>query len=281
MRGTLHVGDHVRFGSYLSQSLFWRVIDVDEKGQALLFSEDVIKMIGFDYGKPSHRLRGPFRSTMGSSMWSDSFLRSWLNSEDEEHDSVIEEPGFLHDSNFEAYEKQLIVPYRHRVVLSEFDLDYAEGGSELHEVDYEDWNKLESSMTNYDKAYYHTVTDRVFCLSVKQLIEFVCNRQDVLGEDFVLAKPTFFAIFMSPRCKAKGNTHEDFVPYWLNSPIPIDNACEVRCVDSRRFLNEAVAEAYDVGVRPALALKWSPEMTGVELVGDGSYKYPHAFSVEG
>ncbi len=66
MRGNLHVGDLVRFGSYLSQSLLWRVIDVDEEGKALLFSEDVIKMIGFDYGRPSHRHRGPFRSTMGS-----------------------------------------------------------------------------------------------------------------------------------------------------------------------------------------------------------------------
>ena len=81
----LNIGDHVLFGSYNNHPILWRVININEDGSRMLFSERVIARKGFDPrgNAPGGRFNQA-RLDQGSNYYPESTLRTWLNSIKEE-----------------------------------------------------------------------------------------------------------------------------------------------------------------------------------------------------
>lgn len=139
-------GDRVTFGTYLGEPITWRVIQIGEKDEAVLISEDILTFKAFnaaesgrynwDDEQNDYWSTGQTRADQnlelqayvrGNSSWADSDIRTWLNSDQEnvEYDGIgpvesamseskngyIEEPGFL--SGFTRQEKDAIIPTQH------------------------------------------------------------------------------------------------------------------------------------------------------------------------
>jgi hypothetical protein len=273
--GQLRIGDYVQFGRYADEWILWRVIEdsanPDAKvgdvitGDPLLFSDNVVCKKPFDAAGPhdnnSERLVG------GSNLWQTSNLRAWLNSAAEAgaviwpcgnpptEDSVdsndyADEKGFLADGNFNEYERDLIEPVTHRALLYRADEDLAEGG--LSPYSY--WDEIEDVVSNYDWAWYHNVTDRVFLLDPKQ-VNGVYNR--------------FGRYYWA--------NYED---YWLCAPdssaytdSSAANVLYIRGRDGAVMYRRA--RSGSIGVRPALIL--SCESVVFES-GDGSLAKPYVIT---
>jgi hypothetical protein len=282
----LKVGDYVLFGRYESMPIRWRIIHLDEKGRSWLFAEHVVTIREFDYGRSSHQIG--IRQAMGSNVWADCILRRWLNSADESVDEdLYEETGFLHERNFTEAERKLVAPIAHRVLLSENDLARAEGGTELFQLVEPEWDddadgenlhQVGAALSNYERCYYHEVTDHVFCLSLQQLVEYVCENPVFSGDDFERAKPTYIAIVQKREStdRYRLNTEQP-MGYWLNTPLAVEDPTSVLYVDRLNFINETMAEARYVGVRPALVLQSDLASTGLKIQGDGSALNPWLF----
>ncbi len=96
--------DYMYFGRFNGESILWKVISVNEKGESLLFSEKVICFMPFD---------SDTELKAGSSDWSSSTIREWLNSEEKtsftfrctpdnkiKDDTLTFDGGFLCSENF-------------------------------------------------------------------------------------------------------------------------------------------------------------------------------------
>jgi len=170
-RADVQVGDTVLFGSYYGDDIAWRVLKISEDGtQAVLISKDIITMKAFDAaeggsynregGKDYWSRESEADTDMelqtrvrGSSDWSVSNLRTWLNSDSEvvsyqdqppmssamaeKKNGYNNEPGFLHD--FTADELEAIV-----------EQENITKGNALSEED---------SVTTYDRVYLLSVDE--------------------------------------------------------------------------------------------------------------------------
>ncbi|BCN31809.1 DUF6273 domain-containing protein [Anaeromicropila herbilytica] len=111
---SLKIGDYIEFGKYLDTPITWRVIDNNSDG-ILLISDKILCLKAFCAQSPNNKY--------GSSEFSESTLRTWLNSDaysidyaelseyvpnkrNVEYNAYVGEEGFLH--YFTSHEKNLI-----------------------------------------------------------------------------------------------------------------------------------------------------------------------------
>ncbi|MHB8964088.1 MAG: peptidoglycan DD-metalloendopeptidase family protein [Saccharofermentanales bacterium] len=207
---TIKISDYIILGKYNGQQILWRCVDINENGP-LMLSDRVITFKIFDASGNHKYLDGTpqanttyedsRRTYFGSNLWETSNARSWLNSSASAGNVVwldgcppedyANEKGFLADGNFSTEERKLIKSVTQKSLLNELDVNKLKiGGTEiLLTHSYEDIIHL----GNYDRAFYHNVTDKVFLLDIKQLRQVYDNAK-TLGANYYRAKPTRIAL---------------------------------------------------------------------------------------
>jgi hypothetical protein len=128
------------------------------------------------------------------------------------------------------------------------------------------------ALANDAEVASETVVDQVFCLSVRQLAEFVYGNRELLGEDYYLAKDTEAAILQNGQTAPELDANFAW-SYWLNTPATA-YSYYVRQVSTTGDVNGAKAHFGTVGVRPALYLNLS---VGYLHMGTGSFDDPLRF----
>lgn len=254
--GELKNGAFISLGFYEEKPIIWQVIKNDEIG-TMLISTEILSYKAFDAkGDKADGRDNKYNSRVaeGSNYWPKSNIREWLNSDeqlvtfshqkpDKEHIykssrdlSYDKEPGFL--TNFSFEEKSYIIPIKHKVALSEFDLSIKDGGSYVWK-----WDLGE------EDAYFQWITDRVFLLSYDEFHN--------------LLKPLGSIIEIKPQFTFEDGATND--EYWLRNPSPTAYSSTV-------YTNEGdMANAYTPrGVRPALYIKGD-----LSLIGKGTKESPY------
>lgn len=257
-------GKYVRLGSYMGKPLIWRCVGSDENG-LLMLCEDIICFKAY---------------SSGSSLWADSWLRQWMNSDaaavawngdppDTAHadgNAYADEPGFL--CGFTAAERELIVPALNKSVLNEADIARADSGTEVHL--YNSTGQVLKSVQNYDEAYGLTTPDLVFCPNITQMELVMAN----YPTEFT-AGPTSEALEQTGNIKNFESLSNGY--YWLRDSLGNAEFTEaVRCIypDGRILFADAFESS--VGVRPALYMTEKlPAVTG-----SGYRKDPYAVTEE-
>lgn len=274
----IQIGDYLVLGRYNNKPILWRCVDIDENGP-LMISDRILTIKPFDAAGNHKYIDGTdqpddgYRTRWGSNVWETSNLRSWLNSAENAGNVVwlggcppvaeavwgglnayAGEKGFLADGNFTEKERTAIKTVVQKSLLHSIDAGYiAEGGTEYHSYSFE----ISDVLYNYDTAYYHNVTDRMFLPCVRQLYRIYLN-SDKLGDGYYLAKPSQEAVdaseYKDPELAADRNWN-----YWLRSPYAVDyySAGNVRYVRPDGFIGSASSDDHDIGVRPAFYLNSS------------------------
>jgi hypothetical protein len=264
----IHIGEYVNFGKYLGQPILWRIINKDSNS-ILLFSKHILDFKAFDAaesGKGANafslclngfKIDTNNTNKFGSNNWETSNLREWLNSRGKVEYSTkapdkssvtcneyANENGFLHEFNDD--EVNMIRKTNHKVLLSRKYINTNSKGCELHK----NRATINNAVSNYDLAYSKEISDKIFLLSIKQLKEYLHDRE--------------WEFRGSPTEKAINNlsvNDEQFsidtlVPYWLNTPAA-KGSCRVRAVlPGAGFIADTAAYLGEVGVRPALSLNY-------------------------
>lgn len=253
---SLKTGDYVQFGSYNSEPILWRVVNLDKNGP-LLLSERILCLKSFDAPGSYHTESA--RKGYGSNYWKGSNIRQWLNSSESKIkwlqnapskknlvNSVFtyeSEKGFLAEGNFTTDERKAIKTVNRHVLLAKIDKKKAEGGRETHKSD----GHIGQVIQNYDKAYYHTMADKVFFLNVKEVQNYLRDR----GWEY-RAFPTE-TIVLNTNFRRFDFSSLAYWNYWLDTP-ETQTAHEVRFVTNLGYLLETSAMSSACGVRPALYL---------------------------
>lgn len=248
------LGGRVWFGTYLGEPIEWRVIRVEDDGEVVLVSENILTMKAFNAADSGnfnydddnnsywsiHETEADKDLALqayvrGNSRWADSDLRAWLNSDREnvvydgigpvmsamsaQKNGYADEPGFLR--GFTAQEREAIVPTEHVTNGNALDVE------EVHS------------------------TDLVYLLSQEEL-EWLAE-----ADVSVRAKPTAQAVEQDQSAWYNLFSLELGVEayyWWLRDPVP-DMASNCYIVDNgytQRLLRDLEAGAEGIGVRPAV-----------------------------
>jgi serine/threonine protein phosphatase PrpC len=270
------IGDVVQFGKYREQPLTWRVIQLDETGNPLLFSEYIVTDKAFDAAGEKH---SGDRKSYGSNYYADSNLRQWLNSAEEQinwkqnaplvsglqegRNPYENEPGFLAEANFSSMERGLIVPRKHMVILTETDQGKRTEGGETHLFE----ANIDKAVANGDRAYKQEVTDQVFLLSIQDVVfvkNLIDDQTEKFTKDFLLGKK---------------QGASKFPDYWLNSAQG-DTNHQVRIVDRYREISNKAPNKGEVGVRPALVLDAKASASHIASQGTGELDKPYVIQTQ-
>jgi hypothetical protein len=279
---TVQVGDYVQFGKYLNAPILWRVINLEEDGSPLLYSEKILCLKPFDAAESgiSEKTGGTYttieyRQMYGSNKWENSNIREWLNSSasaekvaytthpptksavDNGFNYYAAEAGFL--NGFSESERNSIKPVVRKSLLADIDKGEKDGGTEVHEYD----TNIASSVTNYDKAYYKNLTEKVYIFDVKELRDYVYNR----GWEH-RKMPTKEAVVDS-NYKHGDLNNLKYWWNWLRFPSA-DDSYYVRSVNSDGYIDDGNANNDGGGVVPALNLK-----SGIFTSGKGTVGQPY------
>ncbi len=279
---TMKIGDYVQFGRYLGEPILWRVINIESDGSPMLYSEKILCLKPFDAAESGREFEmgdnsyttDANRQMYGSNNWENSNLREWLNSKDNRVKYTTQpptkeavaignvyyanEPGFLY--NFTPEEIDFIKYKTHKSILADIDKAESDGGVELYEnhgyIDYE---------SNYDKAYYKNVNDKIYLLDDKEIMDYIHSR----GWEY-RKKPTEQAA--ENAVDITGIRIEQFNPnnyweYWTRTPDVNTSSFVAGVVDNNYLMaKEAV---FNSGVVPTLNLKTSNINSGY-----GTINYP-------
>ncbi|NOU91261.1 hypothetical protein GC102_36885 [Paenibacillus sp. LMG 31460] len=281
------IGKYVSFGSYLNEPVKYRVIhaeDVNGDGnkELLLFADRIISLKPFDAsGDDPGGRGGTSRKGNGSNLWSESNMRDWLNSHQQQvqwnalsprtfrvwngYNAYAGEQGFLSQGNMKAAERSVIVPVTHRHMLAAVDDSLKSGGAGDHQfLD----ASVSTALANYDSARYGLTTDSVFLLSLKELKEYVVDRF-----------PEKLTGYATDQALEQSNSIYDpansgiAAPYWTRDAVSQNsNAVRYVAADLKVPLN-GNAITGTRGVRPAMYLK-----SGLQFTGDGTEQSPFAVS---
>lgn len=276
------VGQYIEFGKYLGKPILWKIINIDDEGDPLLFSEKIISIKCFDAAESGTYDYDYTRDGVGSANWETSNIREWLNSDDAkvqystcppvkealgQTEGYADENGFL--SNFSEKEKTMLKAVKHKMLLDEVDKAQKDGGTEDHIFDTslspdqpisEFVCTPQDALTNYDNSYYKMVTDKVFLLSVKELKEYVADRNDSWIKETTET--------------AMEQATEDYCDfYWLRTP---SDDTSVRVAGPYEVRGQGVLDytaAFANGVCPAIYLDVDGEMKITS--GNGSKEHPY------
>lgn len=287
-RDNFKIGDYVKFASYNKEPILWRIINKDKDGNLLLYSEKVLCFKAFDCA--GNKYEDKERISFGSNEWESSTIRQWLNSKEAtiswkknipEKKNVLDginpydkEAGFLSDENFTLDEVNLIKKAKNKILLNKLDEDKKDGGDQEHIWH---WN-IGEAVGNYNKSYYRNIEDKVFFLSIKEVKEYVYDRNYEIK-----SKPTKMAAD-SLKGKVEGLSEEDYCVNWLRTPLTMpvlfpsytSNGSNVRCIKNEDVVNYKAYTSH-IGVRPALYIDREKIST---INGNGKKSNPYRF-VEG
>ncbi|MEI6131672.1 MAG: DUF6273 domain-containing protein [Bacillota bacterium] len=301
---TLKIGDYMTMGKYNDEPILWRCVDIDENGP-LMLSDKIICLKPFDasgihyYADGTLQAEEPYRTDMlraseGSNLWETSSLRSWLNSSEKAgsvkwldqcppNDENVynglndygNEKGFLSEGNFSSSERAMIKSVSQLQILNELVAPKLKtSGSEALQFD----DNISSFLQNYDTAFSYKVTDKMFCLDLKQLNNLM-QKQDDLGKDYYKCKLTAKAILTS-EYKNSLDT-ERSKRYWMRTPEGI-NCRGVRVVDGRDMEESIITSSnarcnYGApeGVRPAFYIDLT---SGGFNSGNGTESSPYVYA---
>lgn len=156
----LEIGQYIRYGKHSGYDINWQVV-AKKKGEVMLFMSDPLKKYGgeryttyFDAKPNAAEPRDSARTNYGSNNWAYSDLRIWLN-------------NTFYNNAFAN--KDHIAETTHDYILADIDKAQAVKGTELHIPNI----KFKDSVTNYDTAYRNTVTDKVYMVNLKELVEYI------------------------------------------------------------------------------------------------------------
>lgn len=281
----LSIGDFVLFGMFSDEPILWRVININQDGSRMLFSERIIALMGFDpRGNAPGGRANQDRLDHGSNYYPESTIRAWLNSDQEQVNYPYNPPqghpigffypqgyenlpGFL--TNFTPEEREVIVPHTHRVYIGNLDIEVRDGGS----ISYQYTPRRGQLVSNSADAYYKEVTDLVFLMGAPELQLYVHDR----GWE-TLKKPTPGLVreyhwLVEDQGFSPNKNHK----YWLNTAYPPTNFSFVLVVgDGTRTYHGGYIGTYypldnEIGIVPALNI--SPDTTAVE--GEGTLENPY------
>ncbi len=119
----LNKGDYIYFGKYLNEPILWEVLSI-ESGKALIMTHHLITFKAFDVAGKDDNYHDVDSEKYGSSVWDNSTLKQWLNSDEKvvtythcpptkettfkNYNAYDSESGFLYSDNFTKDEKDLI-----------------------------------------------------------------------------------------------------------------------------------------------------------------------------
>ena len=301
---SIKLGDYLQMGEYYGEPILWRCVYIDENGP-LILSDRILTIKAFDGGGINKYLDGTLqtdnkittRATYGSNLWQTSSLRSWLNSTAvagkvawldgsipiketlrEGLNCYASEKGFLSDGNFNNIEQNVIKSVTQKSILSSYDqLKLKIGGTEplINNGRKNYVNPIADIIQNYDTAFYHEVTDKVFILDIKQVDKVRLN-DNILGDRYHIGMPTQKLI---DNAEYKDTAYLSTGKYWYSwTRTPVcDNSISSLNILSCGTPFQAEGVYYDsandfyVGVRPAFYIKLS---SGVFVDGKGTKEYP-------
>lgn len=130
----MNIGDYVQFGRYYDEPILWRVLDKIADGGVMLLSERILCLKVFDAAESGRadETGGSYttnktKQAFGSSEWSNSNIREWLNSSEQKvtyttqppvktaiwdgYNAYADESGFLY--NFTQDESDAIQLVKH------------------------------------------------------------------------------------------------------------------------------------------------------------------------
>lgn len=140
----INIGDYVQMGKYYDEPILWRCVDIDENGP-LMLSDKIISIKPYDSAgdntanNSSHGRtynNGEYRKQFGSDYWSDSNMRSWLNSTATAgnvtwlcgnpppmnlYNNYASEKGFMADGNFTSIERNAIKTVTQKSLLNGYE----------------------------------------------------------------------------------------------------------------------------------------------------------------
>lgn len=269
-------GDYIAFGTYNGEPIIWRVVG-DVTGDNLrLISDKIISLKAFD-GR--HATGTDYQVDGGSGRWSNSNIRSWLNSTSttvnfecanrpmngnvttNEYDA---EAGFL--SDFSVVERGYMKEVTNITALNAANVDADSDGSV--ELAYD--RESETLSTNYESAYTEQSTEYIYLPSVED-IEYIQNNVYVFGADYHKALPTEEAVEQSFMKYEALRSDNDWY-YWLRDAMYGNDDSLVRCVTPYNTVEYAAAYDGIIGVRPMCTL--DTDLIGI-VSGNGSDVSPY------
>jgi len=289
---TINIGDYILFGTYYGEPILWRCVDI-ENGKPLILSDRIITIKPFDAEHLNDSTHS--RRTFGSNLWETSNMRSWLNSTAHAGDVIwlcgvpptedvvfngwnayAHESGFLSDDNFTLSERSAISQVSQLSLLHNVDRELATTGT----VPHSEIEVIANVVANFDNAFAHYVTDRMFLLDVRQVNRIWQNRA-ILGENYHMARSTQTAVDNSNSLWGPNEAVSRF-QYWLRSPLggrqesPNLLSGVTRVVDWAGMITSGNPRSGFTGVRPAFFLN---TYSMIIVSGDGTYENP--FVVDG
>jgi hypothetical protein len=179
----INIGDYIQLGTYKNKPIIWRYVGEDSNGK-LMYANQIICYKSFDAAEPNNNNRS--RKNGGSNLWSESNIRCWLNSDNEQVDYICgnsptvenvwngvnsyeKEAGFL--TNFTADEKKAIKTVTLKTPLNSLDVKLSDGTFKTITFDSQ-LNKTENN------SNYQNTTDRIFLLDCEQLNMVISNFDD-------------------------------------------------------------------------------------------------------
>jgi hypothetical protein len=312
-------------GKYYDEPILWRCIDIDKNGP-LMLSDRILMIKAFDAGGIHKYADGTLqadsdgvRTKYGSNLWDTSNLRAWLNSSasagkvtwpdgcppikaklkddvlSEYANEYANEKGFLATGNFTANERNTLKSVTQKVMINGDDeAKLTDGGSEtLFDIGFDGQDRsLVNVIQNYDIAFYHNVTDKVFILDVKQMYN-LSLKTALLGKNYYVGKPTRKLVENSKYTSKGFLTSDNYWCNWLRSPFPPPTAISslwiagspgimstdplLRIAESGGITGSKgvfadSANDFYVGVRPAFYINLLP---GIFTDGHGTFASPY------
>lgn len=204
---------------------------------------------------------GGYREMIGSSYWTTSNLREWLNSADEVvkytcqspspdklgNYAYDDEPGFLHE--FSQEERDAIAVTKHRVILANVDAKAKTGGNVQIAADMVSTKSLTFSVPNLIsnglKYNYQEVLDKVYILNTYELYVYVQQRGYNLEKSLMQA------------AKERYSYYNDTIGYWLASACSTSNGEWLHVISAHGTIirSESTQPRQSWGVVPVINLK--------------------------
>lgn len=205
--GRLANGSFIEFGKYNGKPLYWNVVK-EVNGKTMLFMTPESQLPNYDFdvtvneGEPSDSGRVSY----GSNNWATSDVRMWLN-------NTFYNEAFTN--------KSIIANVTHNHVIGEIDKGIATSGSEPHAFK-ETSVLIKNVLMNYDKSYKHTVTDKVFFIGIKELVEDVHPVVAITNKEYILRDAIGTSSTALPLVK-NGNVERHGNPGYVRPAISLNS----------------------------------------------------------
>lgn len=267
----IEIGDYFEFGTYNDAPILWRVINVEENGDFLLFSDKIIDIKPFDAAGEYHIDQSTTlinREIGGSGNWEYSNIRQWLNSDGNigdikwlqnrpSNDNVFcgfspydMEAGFLATEHFKINDLNLIKKVTHKTLLHEMDFHQKDGG----EGRYIGTTTIYDDFKKYDAAAYKMITDRIFLLSVYEAYSYLYLNRGLLGDEYYIGYPTKNIIDMYKSNLGHSFSSNNPWSYLLRTPSGVEESAVKYIAGNGEVHNIYASFGTHCGIRPALVI---------------------------